>query len=257
MQDRYFGDIGDFAKYGLLRAVTTGEPALRLAVLWYLVPDESHNDDGRHIDYLQSARGRELYRDCDPDLYDELSELVRAGSRSVSAVPQRALLPPGTVYHAAPLGYREVADKDRPRLRTDWLADAHDAAAKAEMVFLDPDNGLEARTGRYAAKGPKFVFYDDLPALSPEKTLIIYQHAIRTGTFEEQLETRMQYLGDRLGLPWENLLAMRWRRVSPRAFIFALADPHRDLVAGRLRTMLAGPWSAHFELVPAELLVHA
>ena len=33
MQDRYTGDIGDFAKYGLLRALEAGH---RLGVAWYL-----------------------------------------------------------------------------------------------------------------------------------------------------------------------------------------------------------------------------
>jgi hypothetical protein len=76
--------------------------------------------------------------------------------------------------------------------------------------------------------------YEDLPALSVDKTLLVYQHATRTGSFEEQLEARMEDLGDRLGLPQESLLAMRWRCVSPRAFIFALADPNRELVVERL-----------------------
>ena len=43
MQNRYTGDIGDFAKYGLLRALCPGH---RLGVAWYLYPDESHNEDG-------------------------------------------------------------------------------------------------------------------------------------------------------------------------------------------------------------------
>lgn len=55
MQDKYFGDIGDFAKYGLLRAVVAGDPQLRLGVLWYRVPDENLNRDGRHIEYLQAT----------------------------------------------------------------------------------------------------------------------------------------------------------------------------------------------------------
>ena len=50
MQNRYTGDIGDFAKYGLLRALSKGK---RLGVAWYLYPDEEDNTDGRHIDYLQ------------------------------------------------------------------------------------------------------------------------------------------------------------------------------------------------------------
>ncbi len=46
MQDRYTADIGDFGKYGLLRAlcspVDDGSNAW-LGLVWYLVPDESLN----------------------------------------------------------------------------------------------------------------------------------------------------------------------------------------------------------------------
>ena len=49
MQDRYTGDIGDYVKCGLLRALAGGR---NLGVAWYLFPDEDHNSDGRHIDYL-------------------------------------------------------------------------------------------------------------------------------------------------------------------------------------------------------------
>ena len=122
------------------------------------------------------------------------------------------------------------------------------------MVFLDPDNGLEAGSGACADKGPKYAFYDDLSAFSPAKTLVVYQHATRTGTFEEQARGPHGGPGDRLGLPQENLLAMRWRRVSPRAFIFALADPHRDLVIEETQGDAAKHTLGRAKLVPAGLL---
>ncbi len=37
MQDRYAGDIGDFVKLGLLRAIS---PGYALGLAWYHVPDE-------------------------------------------------------------------------------------------------------------------------------------------------------------------------------------------------------------------------
>ncbi len=37
MQNRYVGDIGDYAKYSLLRALSRG---CKLGVSWYLFPDE-------------------------------------------------------------------------------------------------------------------------------------------------------------------------------------------------------------------------
>jgi hypothetical protein len=51
MQNRYVGDVGDFAKYGLLRQLTMDDQ-LHLGVIWYLFDDETHNSDGRHVTYL-------------------------------------------------------------------------------------------------------------------------------------------------------------------------------------------------------------
>ena len=43
LQNRYTGDIGDFAKYRLLRALAgEGADSLRLGVCWYLTLDERH-----------------------------------------------------------------------------------------------------------------------------------------------------------------------------------------------------------------------
>ena len=65
MQDRYAGDIGDFGKYGLLRALC-GE-ALRLGVLWYAFEGDRKRapNDGKRIDYLDPPD--EQLRECDPD----------------------------------------------------------------------------------------------------------------------------------------------------------------------------------------------
>lgn len=251
VQDRYFGDIGDFAKFGLLRSIAESDPAMRLAVLWYLIPDESHTGDGRHIDYLKpTPENLRAFRPCDPDLYDKLGKLVRAGKRSVSSVAQNSLLPSETVYHDARLDFRGVRSSDRGLQRERWLASAYEVASPAALVFLDPDNGLEVGCGRESLKGPKYAFYDDLAVISPGKTLIVYQHANHSEPFSELIQSRFSALQTRLGRPKEALLAVRWRKVSARAFIFVLADGHRALAHERLQAMLAGPWGAHFELVP-------
>ena len=49
VQNRYAGDIGDYLKLAILRALSRG---YRLGIAWWLYPDESHNGDGRHIGYL-------------------------------------------------------------------------------------------------------------------------------------------------------------------------------------------------------------
>jgi hypothetical protein len=255
VQNRYFGDIGDFAKFGLLRATVSNDPTLRLAVLWYLVPDESHTNDGRHVGYLEaSPRNHKRYRACDPVLYDKLGDLVRARNRAVSSLVGSALLPSQTVYHDEPLSYRNIANSERLGHRERWIAAAHQVAGSANVIFLDPDNGLEVGCNRLDGDGPKYVFYDDLRPLGQvDKTIIVYQHANRDGAFLDQIQNRLSSLRRRLGRPGEDLFALRWRRISARAFIFALASTHRESIQERLRRFLAGPWGAHFELVRPEI----
>ena len=60
MQDRYAGDIGDLFKLALLRGISSG---YSLGLAWYHFPDEGHNNDGRHVDYLDQ---KELYGTLDP-----------------------------------------------------------------------------------------------------------------------------------------------------------------------------------------------
>ena len=75
MQNRYTGDIGDFSKLGLLRALRA--EGLSIGLNWYLTPDESHNSDGRHVGYLE----KDAFRACDEELWLELKAIVGSGCR--------------------------------------------------------------------------------------------------------------------------------------------------------------------------------
>src|SRR5262249_10589006 len=151
MQDRYTGDLGDFGKYGLLRALchSDDKPSLRLGMVWYLVPSESHNEDGKHINYLKDPRMR--LRECDPALYDELRNLFSDGgnkvvseSRRVATVESSGLLPHHSTFYGRVLSYSNgMCIADRARKRDAWLEGALDKTSSSELVFLDPDNGIE------------------------------------------------------------------------------------------------------------------
>lgn len=109
MQKKYVGDVGDFGKYGLLRAICAVDDSgdatrLSLGVVWYLVPDESHNSDGKYTAYLDASNpSGEAFRVCDSALYDALQEIVLRGERDVKSIRKRGVLPSGTVYYESPL----------------------------------------------------------------------------------------------------------------------------------------------------------
>ncbi len=149
MQDRYAGDVGDFLKYALLHwlcAADASHPALRLGVVWYLVPDEDHNADGKHVSYLNPAhREAAQLRTMAPDLYDRLATVVQSGQRSVAAIEAAGVLPAGTATLASPLDFRDLARwarRERLARRRSRLDRALAATSDCDLIFADPDNGI-------------------------------------------------------------------------------------------------------------------
>jgi hypothetical protein len=250
MQSRYVADIGDFAKYGLLRALTApGSWRPRLAVLWYLVPDETHNEDGRHIQYLSAnADQQQQWMACDSALYGCLKSLVDLDRRSIWGVQKAGILP-GAVFHGEPLAYKRGESLPlREKRRAEWLSGASAKCEQADVVFLDPDNGLEVKTGRLTKKGPKYVYFEDLHCLAGDhRSLIIYQHTTRQASALAQIRHRLGQLKDHF--PRREPFALRFRRVSSRAFLIVPSQEHERSLRARARLFLQGPWNAHFELV--------
>ena len=256
MQDRYAGDIGDFGKYGLLRALCGDD--LRLGVLWYAFEGDKKErpNDGQRIDYLDPPD--ESLRECDPALFDLMHKVVHGGDRSIAAVERSGALRDGTAYHRDVLAF---PPRERPNVRAErrrqWLASAREAVQGADVVFADPDTGLEIpSTQPLVAKGPKYAYYDDLiPYWEREQSLVIYQHATRgQGGMRSQITERINEIRDRFSISFDPIV-LRWRRISARAYFILPAPAHADVLKSRVRSLVASPWgqrqpgydTAHFE----------
>jgi len=263
MQNRYVGDVGDFGKYGLLRTLclpgTDGSKGLRLGVVWYLVPDEGHNADGKHTSYLDPTPANlEYYGCCDPFLYKRLAEIVDTKSRNVTSIRNGGILPAGTVFFEEPLTFDGMprigpaAREARLRHRSEWLQRALEATAGCDVVFVDPDNGLEVKTQRHTRRGPKHVFFDELvPYLRRGQSLIIYHHMARNRPAPEQIQERLAQIEERL-TGCDTPFALRYHRGTSRAFFVVPTKAHRTVLLERAGRFVLGPWSRHFCLVHPE-----
>lgn len=244
MQDRYAGDVGDFLTIGLLRLLLDRSD-LRLGVVWYRVPDEDHNDDGKHVSYLapDNPIGRRL-RALDPELHDRLGELVRSGRRSVAAIERSASLPPGTVTFGDYVDVGGNRAAERLARRAAWVERALAATGGCDVVFADPDNGIRPSahpTPRHRAKADKHAYLDELaPYPARGQSLIVYHHADRTAPVEVQAARRLGEAGDELGA--EPLAAVRASRGSTRLFLVLPAPGHRAHFASRLDAIEDSPW---------------
>ena len=271
MQDRYVGDIGDFGKYGLLNALCmpsagSREPEFRLGVVWYLYPDEEQNGDGRFTEYLRpSDVNREAYRACDPILYDMLGKIVFNDERNVSSLPKHQILPPTTVYYEAPLTFEGLFRKGPlypAKLldhRKKWVEDGLEATAGCDLVFIDPDNGLEIKsTPRHHRRGPKYCAFDELePCLARGQSLVIYQHLGHHQPADLQINAKLRQIEEILG-PTVRPFALRFRRGSSRAYLVVPSTGHSQALWRRAQRFVHGPWgqNGHFDLVlPRERIV--
>lgn len=241
MQDRYAGDVGDYVKLGLLRALTAAdeEPALSLGVMWYRTEDEFHNEDGKHVGYLKEGTrsGRQLCR-CDPDLYARLQRVV-SGRRSVQELERAGVLPERTRTHSALVSAR----------RAEWLEEGLQLTAGGDIVFFDPDNGLTTPARRPLGRlAVKFVFPNELAVFAErDQSLVVYQHTDRSAPVSEQAARRLAELGKAIGRPaWG---AVRCHRGTSRLFLIAPAARHQDTIERRAIRMVEGAWSAACTLI--------
>lgn len=238
MQDRYAGDVGDFVKFAILRGLASN---LRVGVAWWLFPDEDHNRDGRHVDYLDRP---DKWRRFDPALFDILTGVVKSGKRGVRALEDASVLP-GASFASEVLPV-SVEPRLRPALREAWVERAIRALDGCDLVFLDPDNGLEPKsfipTRREAGKS---IAYSELVRFRRKsRTLVVYHHQTRRqgGHIAE-----IDYLATRLkGHGFNRVDTIRARPYSPRAFF--ILDSPTEIRA--LAKSMTEKWAGHLTFHP-------
>ena len=110
-----------------------------------LTPNDDRRSNGRVTGYLDKPSSWKRY---DEELYDALHDWVKVSrSRRVAKIEHSALFPAATFFSS------RVPDEGAERERyTDGLIQA---AGGAEVVFLDPDNGIGAINQVWSQEFPR------------------------------------------------------------------------------------------------------
>lgn len=227
MQNRYVGDIGDFAKYSLINEMSQG---FSLGVAWYLYPDEAHNSDGKHISYLSHP---DVWRIKAPLIFDGLNALIVSGNRNVSAVVSKNIIRPSEI-HDEILALDHTSYSERKKWRESWFNNVIRSLTNSEIVFADPDNGLCSNdVFKYGnRKAWKRLPLSEAYELCHKRTAIIYHHNSRfKGGHIEEIKYWLSHLP-------KNSFAVRYRAYSSRTFF--VLNPKR------LHLERAGNWVRKF-----------
>lgn len=164
MKEQYVGDINDYRKYALLRLLSRS--GLRLGVCWMLTPNDERSD-GNKLSYLDQPK-QERH---DPELFALLRRVRdEPDARRLVLIEGSEILPRVVFVNTSvpePLFERQL-----------WFKQAGAALAETDLIFFDPDNGVEIGS---LAKGrrnsSKYVYRDELAATyRAGHSLLVYQH---------------------------------------------------------------------------------
>ena len=233
MQDEYFGDINDYRKYGLLRCLDKVE--LRVGVCWMYTPSDN-SGQGQRIPYLDKPH---KYRFRDPDLFDFLKNRVHTPRRAVRELEEASdtLLPRATFFSES---LPEVAVE-----RDSYFRRALGALEKADVLFFDPNIGLETPSVRYGrARSSNYLYWWEAERAAHEQaSIVIFQHWTQNEKRDDLLARLSS--GLRCRMPRTSVYAIR----SPHVLFLAACQPeHKDRFTKAAR-LARRRWNGDMEFV--------
>jgi len=218
MKQQYVGDINDYRKYALLRLLAEGG-TLKLGICWMLTPEDGRSD-GKKTEYLNAPH---QWRSYDPLLFGLLRTAVDAPAGNRLTFIETSGIIPDAVY------FNELVPDDIIG-RSGYIGRALRTLCEADVLFLDPDNGLDVRTKpKGAIRSSKYVYRDEVSLIYGFGcSLVIYQHFPhqKRAEFIEQLSLELRVL-----CPDASVSTVTTSHVA----FFVVAQPaHAEVVASRL-----------------------
>jgi hypothetical protein len=182
VRHNFVNDIGDYAKYALLRALCASDQELiRLGVIWYLTDHAELNGDGRKRAHLSDG-GWERLDSGLLAMMRQLESTLPSQDLSLSLIEASGILPAGTAFFSETVPRMQARPRQRAPERAAWFERARAAVANCNLVFLDPDNGLEVPS--VAVTSPlacKYAAVREVAALLDNgASVVLYQHGSRT-----------------------------------------------------------------------------
>ena len=175
MRDEYVGDIGDFGKYILLKELRViAGTGVKIGINWYyntrpaaafryLFDDDYRRMDHTLFDYLRSS-----YKIKEPRLPD-VEEMILKDQNN--------------------LFYRKLVPYSQS-LRKTWFQESWEKLKEAEIIFLDPDNGIPPDKDKVTSKQASI---DEIKRYYDKgKSIILYQHKNREPNFLAWFKDKLQ-----------------------------------------------------------------
>ena len=234
MQDRYAGDISDFGKIGLLKALQA--QGLSIGVNWYLVEpmDTERKADGTYKQEDGKYLIPEKLQVCDTLLAEKLTKIAKSDHRSIRSLEQGNFIL-NARYYSEPVS---VAGRE------EWHKKALDLLNDLDIVFVDPDNGMLVKSvGKKSVKSVKYTFYEEVrDYVRRGQSVLIYNH--RSRKQETQYFHEICYkLQEATGITETDILKITFPKCSVRDYLAVPASmEQREKIETAFTAMERGVW---------------
>ena len=233
MQDCYAGDIGDYGKCALLRELH--EQGLSIGVNWYKTDAvvSKKQDDGKYCipDHLASY---------DIGLSSRLKKIFHSQDgivRSIAALENERFIE-GVLYFSdgVPVEHRD-----------EWHQRALSKLSCADLIFLDPDNGMIAPSAeKDKQKQRKYALDEEVKDyLSQRQSVLVYQHRPRVN--EAMYIDRMiqRFMNLTPEVKRSDIQVITFPRYSVRDyFAISVSEDHRLKITRTITNMVNGVWGS-------------
>jgi hypothetical protein len=164
MKNQYFGDFGDYQKFSLLKMLRN-VGGFKITVHWMKTRDDG-GTDGKRVTYLNNPKTWDSF---DKEIFEFISGHIHAKKRDL-ALYEKSLHADGITF---------VNDHIESAQRRLELLDGIRSDKKSDLIFFDPDNGIEVKSTTQKTIH-KYVLWSDIQtAFSSGKSILVYQHFSR------------------------------------------------------------------------------
>lgn len=156
MKNRFYGDVNDYIKYGILDILSKKYNAI--GINWYLTDDRHGNQ--KHGNIMHHINNEKEWQDYNPRIFSTLKNRVQANQRNIRYCKKdkifkfkhefREQLPD----NAAPSNYL--------KLRNQWHARAISNLRECDLIFFDPDVGVIDRLSKDVVKNSEYCLIKEI-----------------------------------------------------------------------------------------------
>ena len=212
MKNQCVAEVGDYGKYSLLRAFL--DAGVIVGVNWYLTEDDKSND-GKFTSYLQDG-GMRIYQ---PEIFDILKAISRKKRKSVIDIQKSGILP-GAVFYDKKIDVTGTP-KERIQKRCQWFEGSKDVLKEAELIFMDPDNGL-MKTRKVSRKGAeKYIMPEEVARYFSEGHDVVY-YCHKGRRTKEAWDSYLSIMFNRI--PDAKPAVLTYHKGTQRSYVFLIHD---------------------------------